>query len=398
MEAEAKIYNPEFIEFTNSLENLSANWVRLVADTQQIETINLFEKACALGFSKEQFFDEIKNNFDVTAQTIIFLWIDSYILYSFLISEPEVRAPLIPTQNENRLTDITDINVQVNKIIPISEPLHVDTEPVKKEKIQPVRVGRPKSPKPERPKPERPAPSTIKGLIKARLCEHYSEMDIEFAYRNIEKEWPTLSKRQKLSVIRELFRYESFRMRDRETGLKELEAKLKFVKSGLINGYLVIAGKSEVLKSYLQTNEIDEDAIEEIGNTRSQLGALFDERELALALRSSAGAINVELLKKIKNKLKKTVLGINKLIVGEKYVIDPEYSKASKYNGYAEDVFRFVSPDDPMLEDYADLRVRPTQVFFIGRGNRIFVIDYEAVCLESELIQRKKKEEEENKY
>ena len=398
MDAELNILHPEFTEFTNNIGQLSENWDQLDAEMQQNEVIGLFEKARSCGLSKEQFYDEIKNVFGVSEQTIIILWIDTYVLYGHIASDTDAGAssepvaPKLQTAVEPVTPKLEDrlavIKERARKALPKPQP---KAKPAKTE-ISKKSVKAEKSPKP--PKLKSFKPKSIKALIKSKTCNHFSEEDIQFLYKKIKKEWASLTKRQGITVLRELFRYESS-MHSYETVLDKLCSKLKFLHKDLITGYLVIS-KSDILRMYLQENLFDEQVIKEIGNIRSQLGELFNERELVLELKHIDEKFTLKLLKKIREKLKLTVAGIKKLSVGEIYMIDPDSDKAKDYRGYMEDTFMYINPNDTIYADYADLRHSSTQVLFVGRGNRIFVIDHEAVCLQADLIARQKKEEEIN--
>ena len=97
----------------------------------------------------------------------------------------------------------------------------------------------------------------------------------------------------------------------------------------------------------------------------------------------------------IRQKLEKSIQALRNLKVGETYVINPDYPLAKEYEGFRGDTFQFLDQEDERLMPYKNLIERSSQVLFVGRHKRIFVIDFRAVCLPSEI---KKPTEEDEDY
>jgi hypothetical protein len=358
-------------KFREDIEELSQKWAELDDEQQKVEITCLFELVRSLGFSKEQFYSEAAECFDKNAQTIIQLWIDSFIIHGPKILKPDFIPPAVQP---------THIKESPRKMVPLEDLID--------EALRRPLPEKEKSVKKEKPK------TTIRQIIKSKKCDHFSRNDANFTYKNIQNEWGDLSQLDRALVLKELFRYESFTLGDKDKAFTKLTKKFGFLSREQIQGYLEISGRPDSLRYYASKNFLDDEAVGVIGNMRLELGDLFDVKELVTELRRATkkhegltedGLFTIEFLKAIRQKFGSSVDAVNDLMVGETYVINPDSPFAKEYEGYIGDTFQFLSQEDKSLSDYKDLIKRSSQALFMGRGKRIFVIDYRAVCRPSEV-------------
>ena len=365
--------------FASDLARVAEKWGNMDKKEKCLEIIRLFDLAIKNGFRKECFLEEVDNFFDINARTSIRLWIDTSLMHGrrFLfeaLGQPD-EAAVSPISIPDRAEPKSDMRVPSCQK---TTALTADEE---------VCGGYKKNGKRHK---QIQKPLTLKSLITSKKCNHFSEKDAEFAYQNIAGEWGNLSYSDRASVIKELFRFESSVCDDEKKVIAKICKKIDFLSKNMIIGYMEISGRSDSLKRLVVANHLDEQCISVIGDTRMELGELFDPKilsdEIFKAVQKPINLteekqLKADSLKKICAKIRKAAIAIKNLKVGEIYTINPKSPAASKeYEGYIGDTFQFADQNDERLSQYQSLKKSPFHVLFIGRGKRVFIIDYRVVC------------------
>jgi len=351
-------------QFRGDLEKLYEKWSDLDREQRKTEITCLFEVLRSLGISKEEFFEEADQLFDKQNHTNIHLWV-----YQFITYGPAFLKPDFQTKAKKTKADLS-ASVKPDKTKKIIKP---------KKKIKPVRHTE-----------KRSKSTTVKKLIRCKKNNFFLKEDAEFIYQNIEKEWGRLSCLERASVLRGLFRLESLTVIDEKAALEKFFKKINFLTKEQLLGYIEIFRRPDTLRYYVSKKFLDDEAITMIGRMRLEFEDLFEIDELVDKLKTAAkkpkknltrgGRFKIEKLREIRNEVVKSIQAVRNLTVGETYVINPDSPLAKEYEGYAGDTFQFLNQDDKMLSDYQDLRRGVSQAFFIGRGGRIYIINYKAVC------------------
>lgn len=378
-------------KFRQDLEQLSSKWASLDDKQQLVEITCLFEVVRSQGFSEEQFYSEVAGFFDRNAQTIIHLWIDSFIAHGPKILNPEFT---LPADKPDPIPIVPAQPTPAEK--PKAVPLPDQIDEVPKQRPSPIQPIRKKPAIKKKPKKKKKSEQrlSIHFILRSKTSRDFSKEDAVFSYKNISTEWASLSQAERALILKELFNFESFSARDQEQALTKLIFKCPFLSKEQLIGYLEIARRPDTLRWYASKNFLDDNSVSIIGSLRSEFGCLFDINELEDKFRIAArkkdsltesGHFKTDLFQETRQKLQEAMNGLKHLQVGETYVINPDSSLKNDYQGYFECKFKFVPQDSRELADYMDLRKDPTQIFFRGDEGQIYIIDFRAVCRLSDI-------------
>ena len=212
------------------------------------------------------------------------------------------------------------------------------------------------------------------------------DKDFVFIYKRLESEWPNLTQGERALLVRGIIRYEAESNTISYEAMGCASERLPFLSIEQIAGYVEINANRDTLMIWANKDLIDDDGVRLIGEIRLKLGSIISSFSGKLRQYAKDKANNMA-NGKYKNDIFSTILKESEssketaaeLVIGEEYIIDEDTPQSAAYQGYIGDTFTFIDQTNPDLDPYLELKKNAFQVFFVGRGGKIFVIDWRAV-------------------